>query len=87
MNLRAGRSHQFVPSMHFAVVHMGLEELGIRIPRFADGKMVEMWWNRYVLPVSIGLGLVPTFPAEPPSPPFPYSCPAREAIPIILLVG
>jgi hypothetical protein len=40
----------------------GLVEEGIRISRFADGKMVEMWRNLNVLPVLIELGLLPTFP-------------------------
>jgi len=40
----------------------GLAEDGIRISRFADGKMVEMWRNLNVLPVFIALGLLPTFP-------------------------
>lgn len=40
----------------------GLAEEGIRISRFAGGKMVEMWRNLNVLPVLIGMGLLPTFP-------------------------
>jgi len=35
---------------------------GIRISRFADGKMVEMWRNENVLPVLIAMGLFPAFP-------------------------
>ena len=40
----------------------GLVEEGIRISRYADGKMVEMWRNLNVLPVLVELGLLPTFP-------------------------
>jgi hypothetical protein len=34
----------------------------LRISRFADGKMVEMWRNENVLPVLIAMGLFPAFP-------------------------
>jgi hypothetical protein len=51
-----------VVDLSVADLGRGLEEAGIRISRFADGKMVEMWRCLNVLPVFIGLGLLPTFP-------------------------
>ena len=46
-----------------SVADLGQEkEMGIRISRFADGKMVEMWRNLNALPILIGFGLFPTFP-------------------------
>ncbi len=51
-----------VVDLSVADLGRGLEEAGIRISRFADGKMVEMWRCLNVLPVFIELGLLPTFP-------------------------
>lgn len=51
-----------VVDLSVADLGRGLAEAGIRISRFADGKMVEMWRSLNVLPVFIGLGLLPTFP-------------------------
>jgi len=52
-----------VVDLSVADLGRGLAEEAIRISRFADGKMVEMWRSLNVLPVFIGLGLLPTFPA------------------------
>ena len=35
---------------------------GIHVFRFADGKIVEVWCSKDVLPAFIGMGLVPAFP-------------------------
>jgi hypothetical protein len=51
-----------VVDMSVADLGGGLVEEGIRISRFSDGKMVEMWRNMNVLPVLVELGLFPTFP-------------------------
>jgi steroid delta-isomerase-like uncharacterized protein len=51
-----------VVDLSVADLGRGLEEAGIRISRFADGKMVEMWRTLNVLPVFIELGLLPDFP-------------------------
>jgi len=40
----------------------GIRESAIRISRFADGKLVEMWRNLNVLPLFITMGLLPAFP-------------------------
>lgn len=40
----------------------GIRESGIRISRFADGKIVEMWRNLNVLPLLVAMDLFPTFP-------------------------
>ena len=50
--------------LDLSIAHLGegLEEPGIRITRFADGKMVEMWRTLDALPVPIELGLFSTFP-------------------------
>lgn len=40
----------------------GMKESAIRISRFADGKLVEMWRNINVLPLFIAMGLLPAFP-------------------------
>jgi steroid delta-isomerase-like uncharacterized protein len=40
----------------------GMVESGIRISRFADGKMVEMWRNINALPLLVAFGLLPPFP-------------------------
>ena len=40
----------------------GMKESAIRISRFADGKLVEMWRNINVLPLFFAMGLLPAFP-------------------------
>jgi steroid delta-isomerase-like uncharacterized protein len=40
----------------------GMKESAIRISRFADGRLVEMWRNINVLPLFIAMGLLPAFP-------------------------
>jgi steroid delta-isomerase-like uncharacterized protein len=40
----------------------GMTLSGIRVSRFADGKMVEMWRNLNILPVFIAMGVFPAFP-------------------------
>jgi steroid delta-isomerase-like uncharacterized protein len=40
--------------------------LGIRVCRFADGKMVEMWRNLNILPVFIAMGVLPSLPSPLP---------------------
>ena len=40
----------------------GMKESAIRISRFADGKLVEMWRSINVLPLFIAVGLAPAFP-------------------------
>jgi len=51
-----------VVDLSVADLGRGLAETGIRISRFADGKMVEMWRNLNALPLLVGFGLLPTFP-------------------------
>ncbi|MGD8699422.1 MAG: ester cyclase [Gemmatimonadales bacterium] len=40
----------------------GVRESAIRISRFADGRLVEMWRNINVLPLFIAMDLLPAFP-------------------------
>jgi steroid delta-isomerase-like uncharacterized protein len=40
----------------------GMTLSGIRISRFADGKLVEMWRSENVLPALVAMGLFPAFP-------------------------
>jgi steroid delta-isomerase-like uncharacterized protein len=51
-----------VVDLYSADLGGGMTLSGIRISRFADGKMVEMWRNENVLPVLIAMGLFPAFP-------------------------
>ncbi len=39
---------------------------GMTICRFADGKMVEQWWSKDVLPALIAMGMLPPLPEPPP---------------------
>jgi steroid delta-isomerase-like uncharacterized protein len=51
-----------VVDLYTADLGGGMTLSGIRISRFADGKMVEMWRDEDVLPVLIAMGLFPAFP-------------------------
>jgi steroid delta-isomerase-like uncharacterized protein len=51
-----------VVDLYTAELGGGITLSGIRISRFADGKLVEMWRNENVLPVLIAMGLFPGFP-------------------------
>ena len=51
-----------VVDLYSADLGGGMTLAGIRISRFADGKLVEMWRNEDVLPVLIAMGLFPALP-------------------------
>lgn len=51
-----------VVDLYSADLGGGLAVSGIRISRFADGKMVEMWRNENVLPILVAMGVFPAFP-------------------------
>jgi steroid delta-isomerase-like uncharacterized protein len=51
-----------VVDLYTADLGGGMTLSGIRVSRFADGKMVEMWRNEDVLPALIAVGLFPAFP-------------------------
>jgi steroid delta-isomerase-like uncharacterized protein len=51
-----------VVDLYSADVGGGMTLSGIRVSRFADGKMVEMWRNENVLRVLTAMGLLPAFP-------------------------
>jgi len=51
-----------VVDLYSADLGGGMTVSGIRISRFADAKLVEMWRNEDVLPALIAMGLFPAFP-------------------------
>jgi len=51
-----------VVDLYTAELGGGIALSGIRISRFADGKMVEMWRIENVLPALVAMGLFPAFP-------------------------